>query len=129
MTHPKTAIIHYSAPPVIGGVEAVIQAHVEVMARLNYPVTVVAGRGEADALPAAADLEVLPLIDSRRPEILEASKALDEGDVPANFDALTRRLEGELAPVLQPFDNVIIHNIFTKHFNLPLTAALHRLLD
>ena len=61
MTHPKTAIIHYSAPPVIGGVEAVIQAHVEVMARLDYPVTVVAGRGEADALPESADLELLPI--------------------------------------------------------------------
>ena len=129
MTHPKTAIIHYSAPPVIGGVEAVIQAHVEVMTRLEYPVTVVAGRGEADALPESADLDLLPHIDSQHPEILEASKALDEGDVPPNFDKLTRRIQHELTPVLQPFDNVIIHNIFTKHFNLPLTAALHRLLD
>lgn len=129
MTHPNTAIIHYSAPPVIGGVEAVIQAHVAVMVRLNYPVTVVAGRGEIDALPEPADLDLLPFVDSQRPEILEVSKALDEGDVPPNFDKLTRQIQHELAPVLQPFDNVIIHNIFTKHFNLPLTAALHHLLD
>ena len=26
-------------------------------------------------------------------------------------------------------DHVIIHNVFTKHFNLPLTAALMRLLE
>jgi glycosyltransferase involved in cell wall biosynthesis len=30
---------------------------------------------------------------------------------------------------LSDFDHLIIHNIFTKHFNLPLTGALHRLLD
>ncbi len=129
MTHPNTAIIHYSAPPVIGGVEAVIQAHVEVMARLDYPAAVVAGRGEIESLPASANLELLPHLDSQHPEILEASKVLDEGDVPPNFDKLTRRIQHELTPVLQSFDNVIIHNIFTKHFNLPLTAALHHLLD
>jgi glycosyltransferase involved in cell wall biosynthesis len=33
-----------------------------------------------------------------------------------------------LEPILSRFDKVIIHNIFTKHFNLPLTAALHQLL-
>jgi glycosyltransferase involved in cell wall biosynthesis len=31
--------------------------------------------------------------------------------------------------VLEPYDNIIIHNLFTKHFNLPLTTALFRLLD
>jgi glycosyltransferase involved in cell wall biosynthesis len=34
-----------------------------------------------------------------------------------------------LAPVLAPLDALIVHNVFTKHFNLPLTAALDHLLD
>jgi glycosyltransferase involved in cell wall biosynthesis len=34
-----------------------------------------------------------------------------------------------LSPVIEDFDHVIVHNIFTKHFNLPLTAALFRMLD
>ena len=42
----NTAILHYSAPPVVGGVEAVISAHAEVFQRNGYPVTVVAGRGD-----------------------------------------------------------------------------------
>jgi mannosylglucosylglycerate synthase len=42
---------------------------------------------------------------------------------------LSGHLEDSLAPILAPFDHVIVHNLFTKHFNLPLTAALLRLLD
>jgi glycosyltransferase involved in cell wall biosynthesis len=38
-------------------------------------------------------------------------------------------LVGVLTPVLSQFDTLIVHNVFTKHFNLPLTAALHHLLD
>jgi glycosyltransferase involved in cell wall biosynthesis len=34
-----------------------------------------------------------------------------------------------LAPKLNDFASLIVHNVFTKRFNLPLTAALFRLLD
>jgi glycosyltransferase involved in cell wall biosynthesis len=126
---PSTAIIHYTAPPVIGGVEAVIQAHAGVFIRLGYPVTVIAGRGDAEALPEGCGLEIVPEIDSLHPEILEASAELEEGRVPANFDSLRERLIDTLRLLVEPFDNVIVHNIFTKHFNLPLTAALFDLID
>jgi hypothetical protein len=42
---PPIAILHYSAPPVVGGVEAVIAAHVKTFQEAGYPVTVIAGRG------------------------------------------------------------------------------------
>ena len=54
------AILHYSAPPVVGGVEAVIQAHAQTFVQAGYPVTVVAGRGEAAALPEGVDLILRP---------------------------------------------------------------------
>ncbi len=129
MSKPSVAILHYSAPPVIGGVEAVIHAHAGLLAARDYPVTVIAGRGEADALPPGAAFAHIPLMDSQHPEILEASEPLARGSVPPTFADLTERLEAALAPVLAPFDHLIIHNIYTKHFNLPLTAALHRLAD
>jgi glycosyltransferase involved in cell wall biosynthesis len=34
-----------------------------------------------------------------------------------------------LAPILNAYDNLIVHNVFTKHFNIPLTAAIYRLID
>ena len=38
-------------------------------------------------------------------------------------------MEKTLADILPAYDYIIAHNLFTKHFNLPLTAALCRLLD
>jgi glycosyltransferase involved in cell wall biosynthesis len=125
---PSTAILHYTAPPVVGGVEAVIEAHAKAFTEAGYPVAVVTGRGEADALPDAVDFIHIPMLDTQHPQVTDASANLANGQVPANFEALTDELEETLATTLQPFDNVIVHNVYTKHFNLPLTAALHRLI-
>ena len=126
---PRTAILHYSAPPVVGGVEAVMLAHARTFVAAGLEVTVIAGRGEQQALPADADLALVPEIDSRHPEIMQASVQLAAGQVPADFDALTERLAAALRPLLQPVDALIVHNVFTKQFNLPLTTALNQLLD
>ena len=125
----QTAILHYTAPPVVGGVEAVIQAHAHVFVEAGYPVTVVAGWGEQTALQPGAEFVCIPVMDSRYQEIVEVSKALERGEVPDGFDSLVSRLTESLTATLGRFDNVIVHNVFTKHFNLPLTAALHGLLD
>jgi glycosyltransferase involved in cell wall biosynthesis len=129
MTHPHIAILHYSAPPVVGGVEAVMQAHAQTLVRAGYAVTVVAGRGEAGALPAGAALTRIPEIDSQHPEVARLGRPLARGEVPPGFDGMARRLAGLLAPALEGFDHLIVHNVMTKHFNLPLTAALCQLLD
>jgi glycosyltransferase involved in cell wall biosynthesis len=129
MAVPETAILHYTAPPVVGGVEAVILAHVKAFLLAGHPVTVVAGRGEAAALPPDAGWAHVPAIDSRFEPVMEVSAALEQGNVPPAFDGLADQIARGLAPVLRRFDTVIVHNVFTKHFNLPLTAALTHLLD
>jgi glycosyltransferase involved in cell wall biosynthesis len=126
---PRTAILHYTAPPIVGGVEAVIKAHTEVFVQEGYPVAVIAGRGEADALAAGVELILIPELDSQHPEIAEMTGVLDSGEVPDGFGAMVERIKDALAPVLERFDNLIIHNVLTKHFNLPLTAALFNLMD
>jgi glycosyltransferase involved in cell wall biosynthesis len=129
MSRPQTAILHYSAPPVVGGVEAVIQAHAQTFLQCGYPVTVVAGRGGAESLPAGTGFVQIPEIDSQHPQVTRLSAQLEGGRVPADFDDVASLLEQALAPVLSRFDNLIVHNVMTKHFNLPLTAALYRLMD
>jgi mannosylglucosylglycerate synthase len=126
---PTSAILHYSAPPVIGGVEAVMLAHTEVFVRCGYPVTVIAGRGESKALPRDVDLIRIPELDSQHEQVLALGAELEKGRVPAEFEKFTDLLVQKLLPVVDRFDNVIIHNVFTKRFNLPLTAALFRILD
>jgi glycosyltransferase involved in cell wall biosynthesis len=113
----------------MGGVEAVMAAHARVFLDAGYPVTVIAGRAEKDVLPENVNVVVIPEMDTQHPEILEINAALEEGQIPDTFDPLRERLLQALRPLLSDFDAVIVHNIFTKHFNLPLTAALFNLLD
>jgi glycosyltransferase involved in cell wall biosynthesis len=129
MDKPETAILHYSAPPVVGGVEAVMQAHCRVFVQAGYPVTVIAGWGEPEALPEGARFIRIPEMDSQFEQVTEIGERLEEGEVPAAFDEMASQLANLLAPILGDFDHVIVHNVFTKHFNLPLTAALFHLLE
>lgn len=129
MQDQTVAILHYSAPPIVGGVEAVIKAHQNEFIHAGYSCTVIAGRGNIAALPLNAKFIEIPEIDSQHPEIVKMSRELEAGRVPENFTSLETQLTKLLEPVLREFDYLFIHNVFTKHFNLPLTGALHRLLD
>lgn len=130
LEHPsQIAILHYTAPPVVGGVEGVIEAHVRTFAQAGYPVTVVAGRGDGQALPAEVEFIRIPEIDTQHPKIANLNSQLQDGIVPSTFDSISDHLAKTLASELGCFSNVIVHNAFTKRFNLPLTAALFRLLD
>ena len=125
----RTAILHYAAPPEVGGVEAVMDAHARVFAANGYPVKIIAGRGDAAGLPNGAQLTIIPEIDSQHPEILSISAELEQGRMPAGFAEMRARLAAALRPVLEDVDVLIVHNVFTKHFNLPLTAALIDLIE
>ncbi len=116
------AILHYTAPPIIGGVEAVIQAHAKLFTENGYTVTVVAGRG------GKSD-RYIPEMDSLHPQTQRINAALERGEVPTAFHDMTNRLVEVLHPIVEQHDYVIIHNVLTMHFNLPLTAALCQLLD
>jgi mannosylglucosylglycerate synthase len=129
MKKPSSAILHYSVSPVVGGVEAVIAAHVQVLDAAGYPLAIITGRGEAQAFSSTVEFISIPEIDSQHPEILEISRNLEDGNIPDGFEEMTSRLIDKLMPVVSEYDNLIIHNVFTKHFNLPLTAALYNLLD
>jgi glycosyltransferase involved in cell wall biosynthesis len=126
---PTTAILHYTAPPVVGGVEAVMDAHARIFLQMGYPVSIIAGQGAVDALPPGCELQIIPELNSLHPDSVAAGKLLEVGTVPDNFSALTRQIRRSLAPLVSALDNLIVHNVFTKHFNLPLTAALFDLLN
>jgi glycosyltransferase involved in cell wall biosynthesis len=106
-----------------------LSAHADTLLAAQYPVTIITGRGDSPALPAGAELVVIPELDSQHPVVLPISASLERGRVPSDFAGLTARLAATLAPLLSQYDHVMAHNVFTKHFNLPLTAALHQVLD
>lgn len=121
----KIAILHYSVPPVVGGVESVIAHHARLMAADGHAVRLVAGRGEAlgDAIPFIQ----IPLADSQHPRVLALKAQLDCGDVPEQFDSLRDELAAQLQTALSDVDILIAHNVCSLNKNLALTAALHKL--
>jgi glycosyltransferase involved in cell wall biosynthesis len=123
----KVAILHYAAPPIVGGVESTIYHHARLLSGAGYQVDVIAGRGEP-VFPHVV-FHLIPELDSRHQEVLAVGRALAEGQVPASFTPLRDRLVDRLHPLLADADVCIVHNAVTLHKNLPLTAALHRLAE
>jgi mannosylglucosylglycerate synthase len=128
-TKPHIAILHYTAPPVVGGVESIIHEHARLLNEAGYPTCLVVGRGGDEHSQAAQEINLIPEIDTGAQAHPELAEALERGEVPAEFEALRDRIAAELVKNLADIDVLIVHNVLTMHFNLPLTAALHKLLD
>ncbi len=124
MAKPSVALVHYSAPPVIGGVEFVLEEQARQFLAAGFPVEVVVGEGEKfhEQIP----LTIVPEIGTRYQPTKEAILRLSQGD-PSHFNKAVRRLTRRLVDIFANIDCIIIHNILTMHFNLLATAALANL--
>jgi len=118
----EIAILHYTAPPVVGGVEAIVAEHARLLRAAGYRVRILAGRGGGREGTIR-----LPLLYGRHPEVRAAHRALEQGDL-YPFGRVRDRIAEDLAPYVQDCV-LLVHNVFTLDKNLPLTAALHQLLD
>lgn len=118
----EIALLHYSAPPIVGGVESVLAHHARLMADAGHRVCIVAGRGAQ--FDARIPFIALPRADSRHPAVLAAKAELDAGRVPPDFARLADEIALGLRAALRGADVVIAHNVCSLHKNLALTAAL-----
>ena len=121
----KIALLHYSAPPVVGGVESVLGHHAGLMADAGHEVRIVAGRGEQTD-PRIPFIH-LPMADSRHPDVLDVKAELDAGRVPPKFAELVDSLTANLDQILDDVDVIIAHNVCSLNKNLVLTAAVWNL--
>jgi glycosyltransferase involved in cell wall biosynthesis len=126
---PHLVLLHYTAPPVVGGVEHVIGEQARLFSERGHAVMVVAGRGGAPAETDRIETVVIPALDSESDRNRTVRQALDSGMVPPDFREIQAQIEQALRPVLAGDRFVLAHNVLNYHFNLPLTAALHHLLD
>jgi glycosyltransferase involved in cell wall biosynthesis len=95
----NVALIHYTAAPVVGGVERILEEHARLFAGHGHGVTVLCERGGArDAVRLPAD---------------------------SSADAQAAALR----PVLARQDIVFMHNVLTMPFHRGLTEALWRMMD
>jgi len=92
------AILHYSVPPIVGGVEGVIAHHARLMAADGMSVRLIAARGES--LGEKISLTSIPLADSQHPRVLMVKEQLDRGDVTDDFGLLCNDLTSQLQVAL-----------------------------
>jgi glycosyltransferase involved in cell wall biosynthesis len=121
------AILHYAAPPIIGGVESTIYHHTRLLTNSGYDLTIIAGRGEP--FHPQVKLKIIPEIDSRHTFVLTVGRELSHGNVSSQFLLLRDYLIEQLQQILENIEICIVHNAVTLHKNLPLTAALHALVN
>jgi len=121
----KVALLHYSAPPIVGGVESVLGHHARLMADAGHEVRIVAGRGEQTD-PRIPFIQI-PMADSRHPDVLALKSELDAGRLPSNFAKSADTLAADLQQVLGDADILIAHNVCSLNKNLVLTAAVMNL--
>lgn len=122
----NVAILHYAAPPVVGGVEQTLYYHALELTRAGHAVCITTGQGAP--FDPRVRVTIVPEFGSRHADVLAVKRQLDQGNVTAEFATLRNRLVASLSDVLADVDALIAHNVFTLHKNLPLTAALHQLV-
>lgn len=122
---PTVALLHYTCPPVVGGVESVLARHAHLLASRGFEVRVVTGRG--GPLGGRIRVHRVPLLDTRHRRVLAVSQDLERGRVTPAYAALTEQLRRALDRLLAGTDVCIVHNALTLHKHLALTDALHRL--
>ena len=120
----KVSLLHYAAPPVVGGVETVLAKQAEQLARAGHQVTIFCGRGKK--WQEKIQVKVIPQFDSRSPKILRIKEHLDAGKIPPQYETVVLELLEILQNKLAGEDRFIVHNIGALHKNLPLTDALYR---
>lgn len=121
----RLGLLHYTGPPVVGGVEQTMAHHARHLAAAGHQPILIVGEGR----PPGAGIEVrlVPRLHSRHPEVLAVKGELDRGSVSPRFDDLTRRLREEIAAATSDLACLIVHNALGLHKNLALTTALWEL--
>ena len=97
----KIALMHYSSPPIVGGVESVLAQHARLMTKAGHNVIILAGRGKT--FDPRIPVHLLPRLDSRHAEVMKVKRDLDKGNAISTFDELRDQITKELLSELQQF--------------------------
>lgn len=117
----RIALIHYSCPPIIGGVEFVLAAHARLFAQHGHEVNVIAGAG--GHFNDLVKVRILPELASYEQPAIR--RLITSGQADAEVEVVKRVLRKELAG----YDVLAVHNILTMHFNPIAATALADLVE
>ncbi len=125
---PKIAIIHFSGPPMISGVDVMMKDQARLFRLFNYKVEIVAGIGRQ--FRKDIPVHIIRRINPSHPLVLSVRKELEQGVVSPAFYQLEKSLYNTMKKYITEhhIDVVILHNLYTRYYNLALTSALTRIM-
>src|SRR6056297_2992281 len=118
----QVIIIHYTLPPVIGGVEKMLEPLAEQLAQNNFIVTFLAGKGNLNSKKIKTSL--IPELDPEHTKIAGMQKQIDAGSIPEQFETKVDEIERKIETKIGYIKNVVIHNMMSMPHNLAATQAL-----
>ncbi len=116
------AICHYSCPPIIGGVETVVEQQARLIKRHHHYTKVIAGSG--GKFSQNIDVDINPMLGAG---IMDVYPGMSDKDMTKLMEPQILSILGFLEYSLSAFDILIAHNILSMPHNLPLTHAIHRI--
>jgi glycosyltransferase involved in cell wall biosynthesis len=119
----QVALVHYTAAPVIGGVENFIEAQRNALRELGCSVRLAVGEG---GRPCDMEVARLPLITPADARI-GTSRAVENSSLPQEDDPLVKEISCSLRNFIAGCGVCIVHNAFTVYLNPYLTIAVHAL--
>ena len=120
------ALVHYSYPPVIGGVEFIMEAHAKQFAQAGHQVKIITGVGRSVEVNISIHRIKDFSTDSEETEIVQ--EELRNGFLTERFGKLKNKLKKEIQKALGDISVCFVHNVLTMHFNMALTAAFSEII-
>jgi len=128
MNHIKQVVmLHYTIPPVVGGVEFMIEPLSELFVKNGWHVSLITGMGNINKPNIKTTL--IPELFPGNPTIARIQENLKIGSYPENYEIEVTKFEKKLMTQIGNIKNIIIHNIMTMSFNLVATHALYNYIE
>src|SRR5258708_4551796 len=121
----KIALLPYSTWPEMGGGENVLRDQANMLRRARHEVKILAGVGLD--LNEGCEFVLIPELAPDFELNVSVNAVLQRGQSDQNFSQYRSLLVEALGAALTGCDLTLVHNIFTMHFNLACTRALHDL--
>ncbi len=121
----KIAIVHFSVPPVIGGVETIIEAHTRCFLNNGFDVKIIAGNKDKIGDAQSIEIKELSCLGEKAEKIRDE---IDRGVISDSFYTLKDKIKTKLLDTISDREIIIIHNILSVHFNFPAVAAIHEII-
>lgn len=120
---PRIGLLHYSYPPVIGGVEIIVYEYANLFAKYGYDLTVFCAAGESNnpkikliKVPKFASLTVI------NEKLFK--QIYSEEKFPQEFYTLKKVIFDKIEILFKNIDILIAHNILSLNLNPCLSSAL-----